>query len=101
MKRHAAGLQRKHLGHMKAASRQILHKQIMEKAEFLRRNFFSAVPGTKPVQVWGQRFMKAFGNDWYRMCLDMILRHGMRNACLSSYRMLGVHKGADEVCRGF
>ena len=40
----------------------------------------------------------AYGQDWYKQCLSMILSNSARNACRSTFKMVGVHKGADAVC---
>ena len=97
-KKQAASLMKKHLGHMKPASRHILHRQVLAKANLMQKAFFEFKPGSKSNLVWGDRFVNAYGQDWYKQCLSMILSHSARNACRSTFNMLGAHKGADTVC---
>jgi len=94
----AAALMKKHLGHMKPGSRAIMHRQVLAKANYLRKAFFEFKPGSQSKQLWGDRFVNAAGRDWYKQCLSMILTHSKRNACRSAYKQMGVHKGADVVC---
>jgi len=94
----AVGLMKKHLGHMKPASRSILHQQVMAKASLMRKAFFEFKPGSTSKQLWGDRFVNAYGRDWYKQCLSMILVNSARNACRSAFKLSGVHKGADLVC---
>lgn len=97
-KRQAAALMKTYLGHMKPSSRAIMHQQVLAKANYLRKAFFEFKPGSKSKKLWGDRFVNAFGRDWYKQCLSMILVHSARNACRAAFRGLGVHKGADIVC---
>jgi hypothetical protein len=101
MRKQAARLRKQHLGHMKPASQQILHDRVMTWARALQRSFFAPVPGTQPMRVLGQAHLGAFGSDWYRQCLDLTMRQGMENACISAYNLVGVNHGAEQVCRRY
>ncbi len=97
-KNQAAALMNTHLGHMKPASRAILHQQVLAKANYLRKAFFEFKPGSTSKKLWGDRIVNAHGRDWYKQCLSMMMVNSARNACRSAFKGVGAHKGADVVC---
>ncbi len=99
LKKQASALMNKHLGHTKPRARKILHQQVMKTALTLQKNFFLYPKGSKSNKLLGDRFVNAYGSDWYKQSLSLILSNGSRNACLSAYNLMGVHRGADQVCR--
>lgn len=99
LKKQAIALMNKHLGHTKPRARKILHQQVIKTATALQKSFFLYQKGSKSNKLLGDRFVNAYGADWYKQSLSLILSNGSRNACLGAYKLMGVHKGADQVCR--
>lgn len=99
LRKQASPLMSKHLGHTKPRARKILHQQVMKTATTLQKSFFLYPKGSKSNKLLGDRFVNSYGPDWYKQSLSLILSNGSRNACLGAYKLMGVHKGADQVCR--
>jgi hypothetical protein len=81
LKQQAPGLMAKHLGRTEPGARKILHQWVLDQADHLTKAFFERRPGSRSKRLLGDRFVNAYGRDWYQQCIGMMSKASVRAAC--------------------
>lgn len=89
-RRQAPWLRAKHLRNLEPEPGEILHQWVLRRADALVRGFFEPRPGSRSGALWGQRFVSAFGRDWYQQCLGTMSKASVRNVCRGNFSALRV-----------
>jgi hypothetical protein len=88
-RRQADRLAARHLARLAAEPRRLVHRWVLRRADTLRQAFFEPRPGSASDDLWGQRYARAAGRDWYQRCLATMSKATTRRVCRGGCDALG------------